>query len=756
MMKKLLLFFLIVSAHGTEAQNLAYYSEKQLRTELSNAKTPFEKISALGKLGVFGYGDSVIEEIYAIAKKSENKRLMAEAMRWDWRLGNSDDTTKTMNFLRFSEEQQLGEYQIAALLGMSDYHIHHNRNRSLYYATKADSVLKSTRTVPVEMDSLKIEVCRRFAHLYIHKLEGLNSARYLLELRNYGERAKTDALKMHALDILVDLYSEIDDTVQQRKSIPWNMILYDYYRKNREGNKLLSLVGNLASVYTSLREKDSANFYFNQSQRMADSLQVYGPFLLWQFEQKSGLGLISLQQAIRMIDNNFDNRWILSPRDRVVQKIRIYTDSHQMDSAASYLSKLKKIDINAYQLWLKLYYLQKKDYKNAIPLLEKEEKEIRADKWLLAVYKDLIDGHKSLGDYKKAFEYQLRYNNLKDSLDQLRSVKEVVSMEMEKQIELQRAAFDDEQAKTSLRNRIRIYAFIAGLAALLAVALILWKNNQRKQKDKVKIEQAYNELKSTQQQLIQSEKMASLGELTAGIAHEIQNPLNFVNNFSEVSNEMIDEMNAELNKGDSNEAKVIAAEIKQNLEKINHHGKRADAIVKNMLQHSRSNSGVKEPTSINALSEEYLRLAYHGQKAKDKSFSATTKTDFDETVGNIKIIPQDIGRVILNLINNAFYAVDEKRKQNLNGYEPTVSVSTKKEKDKIEIKVKDNGNGIPKKVLDKIFQPFFTTKPTGQGTGLGLSLSYDIVKAHGGEIKVETKEGEGSEFIIQLPANITL
>jgi signal transduction histidine kinase len=250
--------------------------------------------------------------------------------------------------------------------------------------------------------------------------------------------------------------------------------------------------------------------------------------------------------------------------------------------------------------------------------------------------------------------------------------------------------------------------------------------------------------------------MASLGELTAGIAHEIQNPLNFVNNFSEVSNEMIAEMRTELANNNKEDALAIADDIKQNLEKINHHGKRADAIVKGMLQHSRSSSGVKEPTDINALTDEYLRLAYHGLKAKDQSFNATIKTDFDERVGNINIIPQDIGRVILNLINNAFYAVDEKRKLLGEDFEPIVTVSTKAVKPPLgglgaEIRVADNGNGIPEKVLDKIFQPFFTTKPTGQGTGLGLSLSYDIVKAHGGELKVETKEGEETAFIIQLP-----
>ncbi len=278
----------------------------------------------------------------------------------------------------------------------------------------------------------------------------------------------------------------------------------------------------------------------------------------------------------------------------------------------------------------------------------------------------------------------------------------------------------------------------------------------RQQKEQV--ENTLSELKSTQAQLIQSEKMASLGELTAGIAHEIQNPLNFVNNFSEVNNELIEEMKNELTNGNMQEAIIIANDIKANQEKINFHGKRADAIVKGMLQHSRKSTGQKEPTDINALADEYLRLAYHGLRAKDKTFNAVMKTDFDKKLSadesgkrKINIISQDIGRVILNLITNAFYAVTEKKKLLNGNYEPTVTVSTKKISDTIEIKVKDNGNGIPQKVLDKIFQPFFTTKPTGQGTGLGLSLSYDIIKAHGGDLKVETKEGEGSEFIIQLP-----
>lgn len=247
--------------------------------------------------------------------------------------------------------------------------------------------------------------------------------------------------------------------------------------------------------------------------------------------------------------------------------------------------------------------------------------------------------------------------------------------------------------------------------------------------------------------------MASLGELTAGIAHEIQNPLNFINNFSEVNTELIDELKDELNAGNKEDAISIADNIKENEQKINHHGKRADAIVKGMLQHSRTSSGKKEPTDINALADEYFRLAYHGLRAKDKSFNATMETHFDESIEKVNIIPQDIGRVILNLFTNAFYSVSEKktlRQAQSDKYIPTVSVSTNKIKDKVEIIVRDNGMGIPQKVLDKIYQPFFTTKPTGKGTGLGLSLSYDIIKAHGGEIKVESEEGEGSTFIIQL------
>ncbi|HET6544332.1 MAG TPA: ATP-binding protein [Chryseolinea sp.] len=283
--------------------------------------------------------------------------------------------------------------------------------------------------------------------------------------------------------------------------------------------------------------------------------------------------------------------------------------------------------------------------------------------------------------------------------------------------------------------------------------------NKEIEKQRDQVSTTLQELRATQNQLIQSEKMASLGELTAGIAHEIQNPLNFVNNFSELNKELLSEMKEEIEKGNLEEVKSIAVDVIENQEKINHHGKRADGIVKGMLQHSRTSGGVKEPTDITILADEYSRLAYHGLRAKDKSFNAKIETDFDQKLRKVQVIPQDIGRVIVNLLNNAFYAVTEKARylqpdgSAQHEYMPTVTVSTRMNGDRVLISVRDNGNGIPQKVLDKIFQPFFTTKPTGQGTGLGLSLSYDIVKAHGGELRVETAEGKGSEFIIALQAH---
>jgi len=309
-----------------------------------------------------------------------------------------------------------------------------------------------------------------------------------------------------------------------------------------------------------------------------------------------------------------------------------------------------------------------------------------------------------------------------------------------------------------LQNRIMTFALLAGIGVFMLIAYILLRNNRARKKantllemQKKELQETLGELKSAQTQLIHAEKMASLGELTAGIAHEIQNPLNFVNNFSDLNTELIEEMRHALKSGDSAEALHIATDIQANQDKISSHGRRADIIVKGMLQHSRTSSGQMEAADINKIADEYLHLAYHGLRAKDKSFNITMETSYDTAIESVNIIPQDIGRVLLNLYNNAFYAVAEKKKEQPEEFEPIISVSTKKVGDKIEIRVRDNGSGIPANVKDKIFQPFFTTKPTGQGTGLGLSLSYDIVKAHGGELKVNSIEGESTTFVISLP-----
>ena len=373
--------------------------------------------------------------------------------------------------------------------------------------------------------------------------------------------------------------------------------------------------------------------------------------------------------------------------------------------------------------------------------------------------------YEQLGKPDSALKYMKIFIAAKDTIfnqSKLLQIQLLNFDEGQRQKDIQR---EINEAQERYTNKVRYFVLIATAGIFLLLTVILYRNNRNKQiankalesqkkeidQQRTQAENTLDKLRSTQTQLIQSEKMASLGELTAGIAHEIQNPLNFVNNFSEVNAELIDESIKAIDEGKPDEAKELLSNLRQNEEKIKFHGQRADGIVKGMLQHSRENKGQKETTDINALADEYLRLAYHGLRAKDKSFNATMNTGYDQTIGNIRIIPQDTGRVLLNLYNNAFYALIEKKKQQGESFDPVISVTTKKVNGKVEIRVKDNGNGISSKVMDKVFQPFFTTKPAGQGTGLGLSLSYDIIKAHAGEIKVETKEGEGAEFIILIP-----
>ena len=371
----------------------------------------------------------------------------------------------------------------------------------------------------------------------------------------------------------------------------------------------------------------------------------------------------------------------------------------------------------------------------------------------------------------KSIQYYKLNKITGDSLFNQQKTRDIQSFAFRQQLEDREIQQRLAETEIQYKNRLNIYILSGGLSILLIVSLGLWRRSVFKQKaltlvnkqkqeienQKVKVEDALQTLKTTQYQLVQSEKMASLGELTAGIAHEIQNPLNFVNNFSEVSKEMIEELKAERLKvkaeRDEGLEEELLNDINENLQKIHHHGQRASVIVKGMLEHSRTSDGKKELTDFNALADEYLRLAYHGLRANDKSFNAEFNTAFDPELPVVPVVPQDIGRVLLNLINNAFYAVDQRARQGQDKkYIPTVTVGTRALDGKIEVTVSDNGSGIPEHIREKIFQPFFTTKPTGEGTGLGLSLSYDIItKGHGGRLEVDTTKGVGTEFIVQLP-----
>ena len=507
---------------------------------------------------------------------------------------------------------------------------------------------------------------------------------------------------------------------EDEKAKDTSAILYDAY--------------SLGSIYLRMQKTDSALYYTNQSYRLVNYLG-----------DKDMIGAVL---------NTFGEIYI-TLKDTITAA-KYYRESLPYAEAVSDYEVLSanyyglaKVYNHKYMTDSSIYYARKAFYIAHDAPFFKQALEISI--FLSGLFK-------AKNKYDSAFHYQELSIAIKDSLFNVEQVKKVQNLKFQEQQRQQ--AIETEKIK--YHNNIKLCIAIAVSVIILIIAVVLWRNNKEKLKanlllseQKNKVESTLSELKATQAQLIQSEKMASLGELTAGIAHEIQNPLNFVNNFSEANIELIDEMVEEADKENINEIKAIAKDIKQNQEKINHHGKRADAIVKGMLQHSRKSEGKKELTDINVLCDEYLRLSYHGMRAKDKSFHAEIKTDFDENVGKINITPQDIGRVLLNLFNNAFYAANEKltayRTPLTADHKPTVSVQTKKINNNIEIKVSDNGNGMPQNIIDKIFQPFFTTKPTGQGTGLGLSLSYDIIKAHGGEIKVETKEEEGTTFIIYLP-----
>jgi two-component system, NtrC family, sensor kinase len=528
-----------------------------------------------------------------------------------------------------------------------------------------------------------------------------------------------------------------------KKSTDYYYQALKYLSKDEYGRE--NAYRNLALSYLGLKQNDSARYYADKAYQTAISINhgpdnIYGGILNDLGTVYFGIGEDSL--ALDFLRRSFIY-FTLNHNE-------LYNYAETTMGLANYFKKAGLADSSFYYAKLSFTTSQNRGFLNYLS----ESSGLIADYY----------NHKHITD--SAYYYQqIGFDAYKTlySDENSRQIQNIAFAEQQREEDVAQAK---KTAADQYRSRLNKYILIGGLMILSVLVFGLWRRNIFKQKSfallqkqkqeidlqRSKLEISLNELQTTQSQLIQSEKMASLGELTAGIAHEIQNPLNFVNNFSEVNTELIDEMQQEMDKGNMDDAKAIAKNIKENEQKINHHGKRADSIVKGMLQHSRNSSGQKEPTDINALADECMRLSYHGLRAKDKSFNAKTETNFDSNIPKINIAPQDIGRVIINLFTNAFYSVMQKKKQLGDAFEPVVTVKTSKTPKGVSISIRDNGNGVPQKVMDKIFQPFFTTKPVGEGTGLGLSMSYEIItKGHNGELKVETKEGEFAEFIINLP-----
>jgi signal transduction histidine kinase len=612
---------------------------------------------------------------------------------------------------------------------------------STYYFTKPDSCLMFTE------QALSLSRSLGYREGEISSLNNAGEA-----LRFIGNYPRALQMQLEAL-ALNRQYKDLDGEATSLGFIGFTYVEFREFRQglfyllaarelnSQNANKLKETfdLTNIGNAYDMLGKPDSALYYQKMSMQKYQGL-THGPLKSLILTRtgnayvglgKSDSALVFFQRALnnaRAVNDEVNNT-------KIQRKIaEWYESTDQRDSSLYYA---KKAIINGQRSAQRLEILETSNL--------------------------LVRLFRKNAQLDSAFYYEDIAKAMTDSLYGPQKFREIQLLMLAEQ-EYQQKIIQEQQL---FRDRIKYGALISALAVFLLLAIVLLRSNRHKQRanfllteQKHKIELTLSQLRSAQNQLIQSEKMASLGELTAGIAHEIQNPLNFVNNFSEVNKELLEELNIEIEKGNYEEVKIIAADIIVNEEKISLHGKRADAIVKGMLQHSRTTTHTKEPTDINALADEYLRLAYHGLRAKDKSFNANLRTEYDEAlsageagIGKVNIIPQDIGRVLLNVFSNAFYAVSEKRKSLQERYEPTVTLTTRKSGDTVEIIVADNGNGIPDAIVNKIFQPFFTTKPTGQGTGLGLSLSYDIIKSHGGEINVNNTIGEGIEFKITLPLN---
>jgi two-component system NtrC family sensor kinase len=551
---------------------------------------------------------------------------------------------------------------------------------------------------------------------------------------------KYKSLHFNRLATLAQVHQKLGQLMAATNNVEQEIIEYKRAKLLCEESGSFELLGivneNLGYAYLQTNKPDLALMSYNQA---GLNFKQQG-FMSYIGQVYKGLGQIYLKKGNSALALQYFHKAGVAAKQY-----------HNLSGAASYYIDLTGFFLHQGQPDSSLFYARE-----TLKILHS-----LGSKDLGLAYENLYNSYQLKKNTDSAYKYQGLALRSKDSSynTTIKNLADFQKLSFGQQLRAEQL----EKEKVSISTKIRMYVLLAAMAVCLLLVIIFYRNSQQRKKansilnnQKGEIESALLRLKTTQGQLIQTEKMASLGELTAGIAHEIQNPLNFVNNFSEVNKEMIDELEEELRNGNTEEALAIAADIKQNEEKINHHGKRADSIVKGMLQHSRTSTGERQLTNINLLADEFLKLSYHGLRAKDKSFNAEMVTNFDESLRKVNIAQQDIGRVLLNLFNNAFYAVNQKKKTAGEDYKPIVTLTTfAPPLGGLGVSVADNGNGIPEAIKDKIMQPFFTTKPSGEGTGLGLSLSYDIVvKGHGGKIEIDSKEGEYSTFIITLPINV--
>ena len=667
---------------------------------------------------------------------------------------SSEDTSKVNNLLQLSKAYMSSFPESAMSFGNEALHLAKKLNykTGTAYALKNIGMVYYNQTRYVEtidywnqsyllFDSIgdsgnEALLLNNLGSVYMNQGDYAKALDYFFKSLQISEQSKDRPNIARAMGNIGTAYSYNEFTYD--KALGYYLKALAISEELNDNNTTGALLVNIGETYLKRNKDDSALYYFKKS------LKAY--------------------------ENTENIPYSLNDIGKTYTKQGNYNLAKQYhEKALSFARKLNlQLDIVQSYLGLGDTYYKMGEYRLALKAYQSAQAfayDISLKKELKDAYFGLATTYAAMKDYYKAYNFQTLYTNIKDTLINLEIAQKVTNLQTNFDIQKKQGQIDiltRDQALQNMelkRQKLARNTLAAVLVFAFGIAFVLYKLYRKVGRRTLQLRRSLEELKSTQAQLIQSEKMASLGALTAGIGHEIQNPLNFVNNFSEVNVELLHELeNSPLQKlsgADKEEVNEIIQNLAQNMTKISHHGKRADAIIKGMLQHSRKNTGQKELTNINALADEYLRLSYHGLSPKDKSSKIDIKTDFDESLssapGQIDVNPQDFGRVLLNLYNNAFYSMIEKKVQRGEPYEPRLTVYTKKLNDKIEICVKDNGTGIPQRVLDKIFQPFFTTKPAGQGTGLGLSLSYDIIKAHGGQLSVETKEGEFAEFKITIP-----